>query len=63
MEEGRGPLLRWKDAGGALYEPDRAAAAVYREMLPFYLRVYELLKGPMREADRWRSVPPQARND
>lgn len=56
MEEGRGPLLRWRIEGGALYEPDPAAAAVYRDMLPFYLRLYDLLKEPMKESARWQPV-------
>ncbi|WP_276354280.1 gluconokinase [Cohnella caldifontis] len=55
MNGEQGPLWRWRDAGGAVYEPDPAPSAVYRDMLPFYLDLYERLKEPMSTADRLRS--------
>jgi len=51
MEEGRGPLLRWDTGNGRCYEPDSRAHAIYRELLPFYLNIYDRLKDTMREAD------------
>ncbi len=51
MEEGRGPLLRWDSGNGRCYDPDSRAHEVYRELLPFYLNIYDRLKDTMREAD------------
>jgi gluconokinase len=49
MEDCAGPLLRWKNAEGSLYEPDAANHRVYQNRLPLYLSLYDRLKEPMRE--------------
>lgn len=51
MEEGRGPLLRWDAGNGRSYEPDPRANGIYKELLPFYLNIYERLKDTMGAAD------------
>lgn len=49
MEGCCGPLLRWKEMGGSLYEPNAANHKRYQELLPLYLSIYDRLKEPMRE--------------
>ncbi|MDQ6421546.1 gluconokinase [Paenibacillus sp. LHD-117] len=52
MEDGKGPLLRWNAGNGVSYEPDMVTHGVYRELLPFYLNLYQALKPSMHEMDR-----------
>ncbi|CAM4480367.1 gluconokinase [Paenibacillus endophyticus] len=49
MDGCKGPLLRWKEQEGSLYEPDLANHALYQKILPLYLSLYDRLKEPMRE--------------
>ncbi|OAB40183.1 gluconokinase [Paenibacillus antarcticus] len=49
MEGCDGPLLRWKELNGSIYEPDVANHKIYQKLLPFYLDLYDRLKEPMRE--------------
>lgn len=53
MEGCTGPLHRWPINAGTTYTPDPRTHEVYRQLLPFYLSLYDGLKTSMREADRW----------
>lgn len=52
MEEGRGPLLRWGTGQATVYEPNLENYRIYKDLLPFYLNIYRVLKDSMREIDR-----------
>lgn len=49
MEGCRGPLLRWKEIEGSLFEPVEANHKLYQGLLPLYLSLYDRLKESMRE--------------
>ncbi|WP_168121556.1 gluconokinase [Paenibacillus sp. HB172176] len=52
VEGCEGELLRWKDGGAVVYEPNMANAERYQSLLPIYLSLYEQLKGQMRDITR-----------
>ncbi|MGO4545531.1 gluconokinase [Paenibacillus sp. 2TAB23] len=52
MDGCTGPLLRWKEQEGSLYEPDLTNHMLYQKILPLYLSLYERLKEPMREISK-----------
>lgn len=54
MQGATGELTGWDVTEGRRYEPDAAAHAVYTELLPKYLDLYERLKTPMRDLAAFR---------
>ena len=48
MQGAAGELTGWDVTEGRRYEPDAAVHAVYTELFPMYLDLYERLKTPMR---------------
>ncbi|HEX7057023.1 MAG TPA: gluconokinase [Bacilli bacterium] len=57
MDEGRDPLLRWAPGGATLHEPDPGNHAIYRNLLPFYLNLYHILKPSMHEINHLLPQP------
>ncbi|MFX3636235.1 MAG: gluconokinase [Candidatus Pristimantibacillus sp.] len=59
MQDCQGPLLRWKDTEGSLYEPNEINHKLYQSILPLYLSLYDRLKEPMRELTKLQSASVQ----
>lgn len=49
LEDAKGPLLRWESAKAQVFEPNPERAAVYNELFPIYLGLYDKLKDSMKD--------------